>query len=284
MMKRNVFFLLAALALVGLMACGDDDNNTNNNTPQCGNGIVEGDEACDGAEFAGAVDCSSEGFVGGTIGCAADCTIDVTGCDNCGDGIKDDDETCDGTDFGTATCVTEGHTSGDLTCTSACTIDDTSCSDSSCTPLNLTQVSASCTSDGTSYVYQEQVSDGAANYVLWVELYPSYINGGAGGTLTTGDHTLGTGDESTYGSCAYCVDMDLCADSTCDLNAVTTSYFATAGTLTLTTLGDVGGNLQGSLTGVTFTEWDLFGDDIPVADGECLDVASKSIDAAVTAQ
>jgi len=45
----------------------------------CGNGAVEGMEACDGADFAGE-DCISQGFDGGALACAVDCTIDTAGC------------------------------------------------------------------------------------------------------------------------------------------------------------------------------------------------------------
>jgi hypothetical protein len=50
--------------------------------PVCGDGMIEGDEACDGEDLGG-LDCTdaSANFTGGTLACADDCTLDVTGCD-----------------------------------------------------------------------------------------------------------------------------------------------------------------------------------------------------------
>ncbi len=50
--------------------------------PMCGDGVREGDEACDGDDLGGleCVDVSGN-FTGGTLACAADCTLDTTGCD-----------------------------------------------------------------------------------------------------------------------------------------------------------------------------------------------------------
>ncbi|HEV8323189.1 MAG TPA: hypothetical protein VG389_16355 [Myxococcota bacterium] len=47
----------------------------------CGNGAIEGSEACDGANLAGAT-CASlgMGFDGGTLACNADCTYDTAAC------------------------------------------------------------------------------------------------------------------------------------------------------------------------------------------------------------
>jgi hypothetical protein len=46
--------------------------------PVCGNGVLEGDEDCDIGDLGGG-DCQSEGFEGGTLGCAY-CTYDTRGC------------------------------------------------------------------------------------------------------------------------------------------------------------------------------------------------------------
>jgi hypothetical protein len=48
----------------------------------CGDGELGGDEACDGAELGGKTCVDVEdGFVGGELACAADCTFDVSGCE-----------------------------------------------------------------------------------------------------------------------------------------------------------------------------------------------------------
>lgn len=51
------------------------------NTPDvCGNGIAEAGESCDGIDF-GAETCQTQGFDGGTLACATDCSgLDTSGC------------------------------------------------------------------------------------------------------------------------------------------------------------------------------------------------------------
>lgn len=47
----------------------------------CGNGTVEGDEQCDGADLNGET-CSSRGYDSGTLSCNANCTFNVSSCSN----------------------------------------------------------------------------------------------------------------------------------------------------------------------------------------------------------
>jgi len=63
----------------------------------CGNASVEGAEQCEGSQLGGAT-CVTQGFLGGTLSCASDCTLDTSGCyaarfvDN-GDGTVTDMQT-----------------------------------------------------------------------------------------------------------------------------------------------------------------------------------------------
>src|SRR5262249_33805584 len=41
----------------------------------CGNDVVDPGESCDGSDLDGS-DCAAQGFVGGALGCRADCTFD----------------------------------------------------------------------------------------------------------------------------------------------------------------------------------------------------------------
>lgn len=45
----------------------------------CGNGIIEGEEQCDGANLAGQ-SCQGLGFYSGSLSCRPDCTLNVSGC------------------------------------------------------------------------------------------------------------------------------------------------------------------------------------------------------------
>ena len=102
-----------------------------NNTPVCGNGVIEGAEACDGSALDGQ-SCTSLGFVSGTLACSANCTFNTSACQGGGgDGVVGD--ACgDLNDCGgvvgqglTAECMTS--LGGFVTmpggyCTSSCTV------------------------------------------------------------------------------------------------------------------------------------------------------------------
>jgi hypothetical protein len=90
----------------------------------CGNGLIEGDEVCDGSDLGGET-CESLGFAGGSLGCREDCSaLDTEACVEpvCGDGILNGDEVCDGQDFGAETCasIDPQYVGGDLTCAEDC--------------------------------------------------------------------------------------------------------------------------------------------------------------------
>ena len=64
--------------------------------PVCGDGTIEGTEACDGADLGGK---TCKAVVGkpatGTLACTSSCTFDTSGCHWCGDGYLDPGEECD---------------------------------------------------------------------------------------------------------------------------------------------------------------------------------------------
>jgi hypothetical protein len=47
---------------------------------ECGNGIVDGDDQCEGVDLNGQ-SCSSLGFAGGTLACTAGCALDASNCE-----------------------------------------------------------------------------------------------------------------------------------------------------------------------------------------------------------
>jgi hypothetical protein len=114
--------LLVAFALVGA-GCGDSVDN-------CGNGLIEGTEECDGSNL-GEETCVTQGFVGGSLGCQADCTFDTSLCTGgpvCGDNIAEGTEVCDGTDLAGEDCASQGFTGGTLGCLADCSgFDISSC-------------------------------------------------------------------------------------------------------------------------------------------------------------
>ena len=109
---------------------GSSSSGTTGPDIQCGDDVVEGDEVCDGTDL-GDHTCEAEGFDGGELACAADCSgYDTRGClmAVCGDGVAVGDEPCDGPDIADdVTCVTEGFDSGSLACLDDCTVDVAGC-------------------------------------------------------------------------------------------------------------------------------------------------------------
>ncbi len=95
----------------------------------CGNGIVEGNEVCDGTKFKNTnVSCDTEVGAGSTgmVLCGADCkSLNLSGCSaptQCGNGTIDAGEVCEAGKLGSATCasvVGEGS-EGNLICGDGC--------------------------------------------------------------------------------------------------------------------------------------------------------------------
>lgn len=79
-------------------------------TSRCGDGVVAGAEACDGADLNGQT-CESLGRGVGVLLCGAGCVLDFDGCQDapagrgeCGDNTRDPGEECDGDDVNEQTC------------------------------------------------------------------------------------------------------------------------------------------------------------------------------------
>lgn len=106
----------------------ETSSSSDTSTSECGDGIVEGDEVCDGTALRGET-CASHGFELGELACSPDCaTLDLQNCWNpsCGDQLTEGSEICDGIDLGGATCISEGFDSGALACSLDCAELDTS--------------------------------------------------------------------------------------------------------------------------------------------------------------
>ncbi|MCL2822918.1 MAG: hypothetical protein FWD57_02910 [Polyangiaceae bacterium] len=95
--------------------------------PDCGNGVINDGEECDGEKF-GTATCITKGFKAGNLICTAECKIDTSGCTNCGNGIAEGAEECDGTDLKSQTCESKSFSGGSLSCKSDCTLNTSACS------------------------------------------------------------------------------------------------------------------------------------------------------------
>ena len=92
--------------------------------PDCGNGIFDENEICDGTN-SGDNSCIKEGFSGGQISVNRN-ILDTFFCTNDGDygnGIINTRENCDGTALNGKTCLTVGFDSGGISRSNNCTFD-----------------------------------------------------------------------------------------------------------------------------------------------------------------
>ena len=102
---------------------------------RCGDNTIQGGhgEVCDGTSLAGQT-CTSRGFHGGTLACAANCgSFDESGCaavGRCGDGVIQAayGEECDGSNLNAQTCGTFGFYTGTLSCDANCRLVTSGCS------------------------------------------------------------------------------------------------------------------------------------------------------------
>ena len=265
--------MLAVLLAFGTAACGDDDgdnntNNNNNNTvDDCGNGALDDGEECDGTLF-GTATCDTEGnFNGGTLLCSGTCTIQTTNCETCGNGVVDAGEDCDGTDLDDTECADlTAFTGGTLACnTATCAFNTAGCTAApTCSESAMVEDGdLSVSGDGTDWESDLPVHIGSEYFELWIDIYGTYDPSGA---ASTGMHTLGVGNEATVADCVYCVTLVRYTDSS--LGTADKYFFATAGTLNASALGDPTEHYSGILTGLEFAEWDDT-TDAAVAGGEC---------------
>ena len=106
----------------------------------CGDGVINGEEECDGANFLlGGTLCSQwdAKYGAGNVSCGSDCKVKYDACvlvsdmKKCGNGVLDETELCDGTkffgDITSCAVYSAGYVSGTLKCTPECAIDESAC-------------------------------------------------------------------------------------------------------------------------------------------------------------
>ena len=116
---------------------------------ECGNGVRETGEICDGEQILEAVDCTSQGFLGGEISCTDICTLNTDECYDavCGDDLVTGSEDCDGAIDEATTCEALGFAPGGdgvVSCSDECAFDTAECQDSICGNDNLEEGFETC--------------------------------------------------------------------------------------------------------------------------------------------
>lgn len=128
-------FLGAALLVVGLAGCGAR-SVWGDPTGECGNGVLEAGEECDGV--VADTTCLDLGFVGGTLQCGASCAYNTSSCianpGTCGNGLLDWGEECDGVQLGGQSCQSLMGQPGTLACGVSCSYDTSGCGSTGCSP------------------------------------------------------------------------------------------------------------------------------------------------------
>ncbi len=122
---------LAMVLAVATWSCSEPEDD---DPPECGNGLIETGEQCDGSaidEFS----CEDIGLGHGMVTCNDQCHWEFTGCTTpptCGNEVRDMGEACDGTDLGDLACTDLGYDAGEMTCLPGCLFDLSACCVDTC--------------------------------------------------------------------------------------------------------------------------------------------------------
>ena len=120
----------------GTLVCTDDcefDTSACEAPVDCGNGVIDDIEECDGELLAGdsPPTCLTLGYMGGgPLNCNANCTLDESGCISiCGNEVIEPDETCDPGSRQHPGCSTDCQVNPGWECTGAPSVCTSTCGD-----------------------------------------------------------------------------------------------------------------------------------------------------------
>ncbi len=194
---------------------GDDDGVSS----VCGDGMLTGEEVCDGELFGPDRTCADVGLGSSDeqLACTPECKLDFSRCSSCGDGQVEAPEACEpGTeqsdpDLQGMTCMSLGFEGGQLDCSVSCVFDE-----------------ASCFSCGDGNKNGNEACDGDALGGLTCAQLTSPL-----GVLYEGGELACTEDcELDESDCSVCGDGKITGDEVCDGAALGGESCATLGATT----------------------------------------------------
>ena len=127
--------VLAGGVLAGCALASGEDEGTgtaHGMEPICGDNRLEGDEVCDGLDFAGETCLSLTGHSHGTLACTDGCVTDTSGCHTCGDGEVEGPEECEAGTIDRQSCEVFGYEKGSPYCDGCRVAGCYTCGDGAC--------------------------------------------------------------------------------------------------------------------------------------------------------